>query len=65
MAIGIALSGVAVSVGAWAVGAALVPDGGAVPPALVAGMEGENDASSWWKTTLHRARAALVATALF
>ena len=57
MAVGIALSGVAISLGAWAAGAA--PDGGAVLAASLVG------SSSWWKTTWHRTGVASEASALF
>ena len=63
MVVGIVFPGVAVSVGAWAVGAA--PAGGVVPPAWSVRMVGENSEFSWWETTVHRTGAALVATALF
>ena len=65
MAVGIAISGVVVLVGAWAGGAAPAPAGGAVSPASLVGAAGYNAGSSWWKTTWHRTGAALVATALF
>ena len=48
MAVGVAIFGVAVSVGDWAVVEALVPDGGSVPPASLVGTAGENSGSSWW-----------------
>ena len=63
MAVGIAILGVVVSVAAWAVRVA--PASGAVPPAVLVGMAGENSGSSWWKTTWHSTRAALAVSELF
>ena len=65
MAVGIVISGVVVLVGAWAVGLALAPDGGAVPPVSSVGMEGENSRSYCCKTTCHSTGAALVVSAIF
>ena len=64
MAICVVISGVVVLVGAWAVGLALAPDGGAVPPVSSVGMEGENSRSYCCKTTCHSTGAASVATTL-
>ena len=65
MDVGIALSGVAILVGAWYTGAALAPAVEKVPPASLAGMEDENSGSSWRKMTWHRTGAALVTNPSF
>ena len=65
MAVGIALLGVVVLVGAWVAGAAPTPNGGGALHASSVRTEGDNYGSSRWKTTWHRTRAASVATALF
>ena len=56
---------VAILVGAWAVGAAPVPDGGMLPPALLVCMSGDKSGLYWWKMTWHRIVATLVAIAFF
>ena len=65
LVVGIALLGVAVSVGAWDVGVAPFPAGELVPPALLVGTSGENYGLYCWKSTQHRTRATSVATTLF
>ena len=45
MAVGVALSGSAILVRAWAVRLVPAPTGGAIPPVLLAGTGGKNDIS--------------------
>ena len=65
MAVGIAISGVAVLVNAWDAGAAPAPASGAVPPTSLVGTAGKNAGLSWWKKNWNRTGAYLVATTLF
>ena len=64
MAVGIVISGVVVLVGAWAVGLAMAPDGGAVPPVSSVRMEGENSSSYCCKRPWHSTRSSMEATTL-
>ena len=60
MAIGVALSGVAVSVSVWDIGAVTVPVSGSVSPSPPVGIEGDNSGSSEEKATRQRTGVALV-----
>ena len=64
MAVGVALSGVEISMGDWVVGAASASTDGAVLPTLSVGMACENAGSSWCKMPCHSPGAASVATIL-
>ena len=65
MAVCMTILVVEILVGAWAVGAAPVPDGGTLPPTLLVGMSGDKSGLYWWKMTWHSIVATLVATAFF